>query len=141
MPYIAKDRETPTDCLAAAVQALQTARKRTASIPAMRTELDHVIGRVGNLRGALLNGPKGLRRDRIVLLGDDGGVEHQVIVTSVRHGVQAECRCGWASPLRPGGHPAAHARAWETVKRAATAHLQPSRTPLNPPRATRATAG
>jgi hypothetical protein len=54
MPYTAVDRETPADCLAAAVVALQTAQHRSRSHPALQTELARLITRVADLRGALL---------------------------------------------------------------------------------------
>lgn len=121
MPYSTTERETASDCLAAAIQAVLTARARVSPRPALRTELDRLISILADLRRALLSNsdePEANRARRTILVDQSLSAEHRVTLVATPEGVRAECLCDWASPVQRAQRGPEKQRAWIATKEA-----------------------
>lgn len=95
--------------LGAAIEALQTAQRQCRTRPALVLELDRVLGRLADLRRALL-------RAAIPL-------EHEITVVGGPGGVRAQCVCSWVSPLQVARTDRDRAACWLHAEQAGAAHL------------------
>lgn len=100
---------SPADHVVAAIASLRSAQLQCRARPKLVVELESVLGRLGDLRRALLV----------------AGVpqQHGVSVVGGASGIHSRCLCSWTSP-----HQAVHteedrATAWVRAERSGIAHL------------------
>jgi hypothetical protein len=100
---------TPMDNVGVAIAALQSAQLQCRARPALVVELERVLGRLGDVRRALLV----------------AGVpqQHGVSIFGGASGVRAQCLCSWTSPYHVARRDEDRAQAWARAERAGATHL------------------
>lgn len=100
---------SPIENVGAAISALQSAQLQCRARPALVGELERVLGRLGDVRRALL--VSGVPQ------------QHGVSIFGGAYGVRAQCLCSWTSPYHVARRDEDRAQAWRRAEHAGATHL------------------